>query len=184
MPRLRKMSGRSPLALTIQTTAPERGTKPAVRRGHEALEAIFAFLLISGPVGAMIEPGHQVVVAGKLAPLEPAPLENVAVLLRDNKDKVDLPLQCRLLPAAAQGEGLQPLQLINEVCRQGIQRGRESIAASSLRLLVVGADQRGRRRVLTGNATPAAQPVQARCTPRCVASTSSVHKKTRDCRRH
>src|SRR3954454_426748 len=96
--------------------------------------AIFAFLLISGPVGAMIEPGHQVVVAGKLAPLEPAPLENVAVLLRDTKDKVDLPLQCRLLPAAAQGEGLQPLQLINEVCRQGIQRGRESIAASSLRL--------------------------------------------------
>jgi hypothetical protein len=57
--------------------------------------AIFAFLLISGPVGATIEPGHQVVVAGKLAPLEPAPLENVAVLLRDNKDKAELPLQCR-----------------------------------------------------------------------------------------
>jgi hypothetical protein len=51
--------------------------------------SIFAFLLMSGPAVAAINPVHDPIVVAK-----PAPLENVALLLGDKQEKAELPLEC------------------------------------------------------------------------------------------
>ena len=55
---------------------------------------ILAFFLMSGPALATINPLHDLTVAAKPAPLESAPLENVAVLFGDKQQKAELPLEC------------------------------------------------------------------------------------------
>ena len=50
---------------------------------------IFAFLLMSGPALAAINPVHDRIVVAK-----PAKSENVAVLLGDRQEKAELPLEC------------------------------------------------------------------------------------------
>ena len=55
---------------------------------------ILALFLMSGPAVATIHPLQDVIVAAKPAPLEPAPLANVAVLSGDKQEKAELPLEC------------------------------------------------------------------------------------------
>ena len=60
---------------------------------------------MSGPAVATINPLHDVIVAARPAPLEPAPLENVAVLFGDQQQKAELPLE---LPLECSGYYLRP----------------------------------------------------------------------------
>ena len=61
---------------------------PAVN-ARNASNLIFAFLLMSGPALAAIDPMHNLIVAAK-----PAPLENVAVLLGDKQEKAEFAVEC------------------------------------------------------------------------------------------
>ena len=62
-----------------------------------------ALFLMSGPALATIS--HDPGVAAKPAALEPAPLENVAVLFGDRQQKAELPLE---LPLECSGYYLRP----------------------------------------------------------------------------
>ena len=68
--------------------------KPPMKRPKKRPLLIFVLFLMSGPALATISPLHDPIVAAKPALLEPAPLENVAVLFGDKQQEAELPLEC------------------------------------------------------------------------------------------